>query len=282
MPMIDQSRFNRRNQQPAPADAVLTPSGYRHPLLVHHVPVAHHVRRRKDQLQVVHRSTQRIVARHDVAPSDALIPSPGSGWITFALWQNPAAGTISQIATDWTVPEPPAAGDMGQTIFLFNALQNASRSNILQPVLQWGTSQTGGGPFWSISNWYIDPSGHVFHSDIVPVLAGQVLTGMIALGQESNGLFSYVVSFAGYPTLDLGVTGVEELVYAAETLEAYQIGDCAEYPAAPFTAMSNIAIAAGGIAPALTWNIQNNPTTCDEHSVIASSANPGGQINVFY
>jgi hypothetical protein len=282
MPAIDQSVFNRKHLRPIPAGAVLTPGGYRHSSLVHHMPHGHRIRRRKQQLQVVLRRTQRIVARHDVAPSDAPIPGLGSGWITFASWQNPAPAPISQIATDWTVPNPPAAGNRGQTIFLFNALQNASRTNLLQPLLQWGTSQAGGGPFWSISNWYIDPSGHVCHSDFMPVLPGQVLTGIISLGQETSGLFSYVVSFDGYPTLDLSVMGIEELVCASETLEAYQIGGCTEYPAATFTAMYNIAIAVGGIAPALTWSIQNNSTTCGEHAVIASSTNPGGQINIVY
>jgi hypothetical protein len=282
MPAINQSAFNRKHQQPVPDGAVLTPGGYRDPSLVHHVPHGHRVRRRKHQLQLVHRRTQRIVARHDVAPSDAPIPGLGSGWITFASWQNLASEPVSQIATDCTVPDPPTAGDTGQTIFLFNAIQNASRTNLLQPVLQWGTSQAGGGPFWSISNWYIDTSGHVCHSDSVPVLPGQVLTGIISLGQETNGLYSYVVSFEGYPTLDLNVTGIEELMYAAETLEAYQIGDCKEYPADDFTAMSNIAIAVGGVAPALTWSIQNNSTSCGEHTIIVSSANPGGQINIVY
>jgi hypothetical protein len=230
MPALDQSPFNRKHQQPVPFGAVLTPGGYRHPSVVHHVPVGHRVRRRKQQLQLVHRRTQRIIARHDVAPSDAPIPGLGSGWITFASWQTNGSEPISQFATEWTVPGDPTAGDTGQTIFLFNALQNAARTNLLQPVLQWGTSQAGGGPFWSISNWYIDPSGHVCHSDSLPVLAGQVLTGIISLGQETNGLFSYVVSFEGYQGLDLNVTGVQGLVCAAEVLEAYQIGDCTEYP----------------------------------------------------
>ena len=282
MPAIDQSAFNRKDQQPIPTGAVLTPGGYRIPSLVHHVPHGHRLRRRNHQFQIVHRRTQRIVARHEIVPSDAPIPGLGSGWITFALWQNPSSEPISQIATDWAVPNEPTTGDTGQTIFLFNALQNASRTNLLQPVLQWGTSQAGGGPFWSISNWYIDSTGHVWHSDSVPVLPGQVLTGIISLGQETNGLFSYLVSFDGYPALDLNVAGIEQLVYAAEALEAYQIGDCAEYPAATFTAMSNISIALGGIATPLTWTIQNNSTTCGEHTMIASSANPGGQINIVY
>ena len=282
MPMIDQSVFNRRNQQALPTNVVLTPGGYRHPSLVHHVTHGHRVRRRKYQLQLVHRHTQRIIERHDVAPSDAPIPGLGTGWITFASWQNLASEPISQITTDWTVPPPPTAIDTDQTIFLFNALQNASRTNLLQPVLQWGVSQTGGGPFWSISNWYIDSSGHVCHSGSLPVLPGQGLTGIISLGQETSGLFSYVVSFDGYPNLDLSVTGIEELTYAVETLETYQIGTCIEYPAAPFTAMSNISIAVGGTSPALSWTVQNNPTICGEHAIITSSVNPGGQINIVY
>jgi len=280
VPVTDQSAV--KHQRPTPVDAVLTPGGYRNRSLVHHVPQGHRVRRRKDQLQLVQRRTQRIVARHNVSASDPPVPGLGSGWITFAFWQNPSPESISQIATEWAVPGPPSAGDVGQTIFLFNALQNAARTNLLQPVLQWGTSQAGGGPFWSISNWYIDPGGHVCHSDYLQVLPGQVLTGIISLGQESDGLFSYIVSFEAYPALDLNVTGIEKLVCATETLEAYQVGDRTEYPADNFTAMSNIAVAVGGIAPALAWNIQNNPGTCGEHSLISSSANPGGQINIVY
>jgi hypothetical protein len=282
MPTIDQSPFNRKHQQSIPADAVLTPGGYCPPSLVHKIPHGHRVRRRRQQLQIVHRRTQRITARHDIAPFDAPIPRLGSGWITFASWQNQAPAPISQISTSWTVPNEPTAGDTGQTIFLFNALQNTSRTNLLQPVLQWGASQSGGGPYWSISNWYIDTSGHVCHSDNLPVLPGQVLTGIIALGQTSSGLFTYLVSFDGYPALDLSVAGIEELVWAGEALEAYQIGDCAEYPSAISTAMSNIAIAVGGIAPALSWNVTNNSTICGEHTIVANSANPGGQIDIWY
>jgi len=282
MPLLDQSPFNRKQQQSVPADLVLTPGGYRPPSLVHHVPGGHRVRRRKQQLQLVHHRTRRIVSRQDVTLSDTPIPGLGSGWITFASWRNNTSAPISQIATQWTVPRDPTAGDAGQTIFLFNALQNSARSNLLQPVLQWGMSQAGGGPFWSISNWYIDPSGNVCHSDSLPVPAGQALTGIISLGQEANGVFSYVISFDGYPALDLNVAGIEELVWAAETLEAYQIGDITEYPAATSTSMINIVIAAGGVTPALSWKIQNNSTTWGEHSDIVSSANPAGQIDIFY
>ena len=282
MASIGQTPLIQKHRELVSRGFVLTPGGYRHRSLVHYVPHGHRVRRRKQQIQLVHRSTRRIIARHDVSAPNAPIPGLGSGWITFAAWQNTASGAISQFATQWTVPDDPSRGDTGQTIFLFNALQNPGRTNLLQPVLQWGTSQAGGGSFWTISNWYIDTSGHVCHSDCLPVLPGQVLVAIISLGQKSNGLFSYVVSFQGYPTLDLTITNIEELVYAAATLEAYEIGDRKDYPPVAFTAMTNIAIAAGGTTPTLNWSVQNNSTVYGEHSVIASSANPGGQINIYY
>jgi hypothetical protein len=46
--------------------------------------------------------------------------------------------------------------------------------------------------------------------------------------------------------------------------------------------MTKIAIAAGGTAPSLNWSVQNNSTTCGEHTIVASVTNPGGQINIFY
>jgi hypothetical protein len=279
---IDQSIFYRKNGEPVPANLVLTPSGYRDPSLVHHVAQGHRVRRRKQQLQIVHRSSQRIIDRHSIAQVEVPIPSLGTGWVTFASWENPTGTPISQIDTTWTVPLAPAAGNAGQTIFLFNGLQNSEGSNLLQPVLQWGTSQAGGGGYWGISNWYIDDSGNVCHSDLLPVLPGQVLTGIVALGQQSDGQCTYTIGFDGYPQLDLNVSGVDPSAIAVEVLEAYQIGSSDEYPATPSTSMSSIFIAAGGAAPPITWRLPGQVGYYGEQTTIVSSANPSGELEIIY
>lgn len=285
MPIVDQSIYHRKSGEPLLDGFVLTPGGYRHRSLVHHVPQGHKVRRRKQELQIVHRSSQRIVARHSIAPKNevnAIIPGLGSGWVTSVSWLNPTGDTISQFATTWTVPPAPSTGDQGQTIFLFNGLQNPTASNLLQPVLQWGASQAGGGAYWSISNWYIDDSGHVTHSDFLQVPSGQVLTGIVALGQESGGLCTYTVGFDGYSYLNLAASGVDPSPLAVEVLESYQIGDCAEYPNTPSTSMSSIFIAADGTAPNVIWTPHNQGVGCKEHSVVTSAANPGGAVELYY
>ena len=282
---VDQAIYRKMRKESIPAGLVLTPGGFRHPSLVHHVPNGHRARRRKQQLQIVHRSSQRIVRRQNLVQNDATeapIPGLGTGWVTSASWLNPTGVAISQISTTWTVPPAPANGDTGQTVFLFNGLQNPSRSNLLQPVLQWGVSQAGGGGFWSISNWYIDDSGQVCHSDCLQVPPGQVLTGIVALGQESGGLCSYTVGFNGYSFLDLNVGGVDPSPVAVEVLESYNLSGCTDYPATPSTSMSSIFITAGGATPAVDWECQSQSATCGERTTVTSSANPNGEIEISY
>jgi len=100
--------------------------------------------------------------------------------------------------------------------------------------------------------------------------------------KQNNGVFSYVSSFLGRPELDMLVDGVSELVWASQTLEAYQVGDCSEYPNTPTTSMSSISIAAGGVAPPVMWLIKNVSTDCGESCSVVNAGNPGGQIDISY
>jgi hypothetical protein len=63
------------------------------------------------------------------------------GWVAFAYFLNPGFSLISSFTATWEVPPLPET-DHGQTIFLFNAVQNYSNT-ILQPVLQVRGSQSG-------------------------------------------------------------------------------------------------------------------------------------------
>ena len=285
MPIVDQSIYRKSSGKSVPDGLVLTPGGYRHPSLVHLLPRGHKVRRRRQELQIVHRSSQRIVARYSLASQemqDAIIPGTGSGWATWVSWDNPSGSTISQIATTWTVPPPPASGDVGQVIFLFNGLSNTAGTNLLQPVLQWGATLEGGGPYWTISNWYIDDLGNAVHSEFLPVPPGQVLTGIVSFGQESGGLCSYTIGFEGYSYLDVPASGVDPSPRALEVLESYHVGVCSEYPATPSTSMSSIFIGADGMAPPITWTPHNQTTGCMERTLTTSAANPGGSVEIYY
>jgi hypothetical protein len=88
-------------------------------------------------------------------------PALGSGWIAYTYWNNGTGNSITSFETTWEVPPPPAS-DSGQLIYLFNGIQNyGSNYGILQPVLQWGTSPAGGGPYWAVASWYVTSLGGV-------------------------------------------------------------------------------------------------------------------------
>ena len=83
------------------------------------------------------------------------------------------------VCSTWTVPPAPST-DSGQTIFLFNGIQNyGTNYGILQPVLQWGPSAAGGGSYWSIASWYVTSGGDAFHTTLIQVDEGDVLIGLM-------------------------------------------------------------------------------------------------------
>src|SRR5258708_19134821 len=178
MPRVDQSVYIRKGVQSVPLGDVLTPGGYRHESLTHFVAEGHRVRRRNGQLQLVHRRSRRIVSRYEPVSDGEPIPDIGSGWVTYAWWLNNSGSPISQLSTQWIVPPPPTT-QSNQTVFLFNALEDAQNNDLVQPVLQWGVSRAGGGLYWAIGNWYIDTTGHASFSKLVQVQPGDVLTGII-------------------------------------------------------------------------------------------------------
>ncbi|KAJ7191320.1 hypothetical protein GGX14DRAFT_600785 [Mycena pura] len=137
-----------------------------------------------------------------------------TGWITFAYWLNPDQGGSKNeildpcrkrlkmrpptsawgpefrfwipLDPDWNnQPAPAPVGSFaatyrGQTVFLFNAIEPATSSTIVQPVLQYGPSNAGGGGYWTVANWYVF-NGNAFFTSPVRVSVGQTLHGKIQL-----------------------------------------------------------------------------------------------------
>src|SRR5437016_3270931 len=182
---------------PAPAapaaagELVLTPGGYRHQSLVHHIEPEHRLDFAEGAIRKLHVSGHEVadlgVLRErpggqplmpaNVAPHPTVVPALGSGWIAYAYWTNNTGHPVTRFATTWVVPPPPQTNH-NQTIFLFNGIQNATM--IYQPVLQWGPSAAGGGAYWSVASWYVDgQGGPAFHTNLVRVNPGDVLLGVM-------------------------------------------------------------------------------------------------------
>ncbi|MBS0469127.1 MAG: hypothetical protein JSR14_18235 [Proteobacteria bacterium] len=277
------------------ADAhVLTPGGYRVQSLVHHIDPEHVLDLASGNIRQMH------IAGHEVRDFGPLLlrpagvplmpgnvqrnpdrlPALGSGWITYASWTNNSGHPVARFATTWVVPPAPAT-DHGQTIFLFNGIQNSTM--IYQPVLQWGPSAAGGGSYWSVASWYVDgQGGPAFHTNLVRVNAGDVLVGVMNQTGQSGSKFSYNCQFTNIGNTSLPISNVEELTWNIETLEAYGVQQCSDYPATNFTAFTGIDFQTSAGRPAITWTATNAVTDCGQNARVVSNANPGGEVDLYY
>src|ERR1035438_7678224 len=277
----------------AATDLVLTPGGYRLSSLVHHfepgtvLDAAQNQFRKLDPKGPVLATLGSLGVKPagqplmplNVVRHPSLVPALGSGWIVYASWTENAK-PVSRFTTTWTVPPPPAT-QSGQTIFLFNGIQNSSM--IYQPVLQWGSSAAGGCNYWAVASWYADgQGGQAFYSSLVRVNPGQVLVGVMNETAQSASGFSYNCQFTGIANTSLPIQNVQQLYWCIETLECYGLQHCSDYPQTCRTAMSAIEIEAGGAVVTPSWSASNSVTDCGQHAVIVSNASPGGEVDLFY
>ncbi|KAJ7230763.1 hypothetical protein C8J57DRAFT_1329637 [Mycena rebaudengoi] len=179
--------------------------------------------------------------------------APVDGWVAFAYFLNPGFSVISSFTSTWEVPPLPET-DHGQTIYLFNAVQNFSNT-ILQPVLQYGPSPAGGGPFWAVASFFLD-GVNLFHTPLVRKSPGETLNGALTLRSfsSSESVFNYTSQFSNIPGTTLNMSVPAQLNVAAVTLEAYNITAFSDYPAGT-TVFSgvNVKFASGETKPDVVW-----------------------------
>ncbi|WPV65207.1 hypothetical protein [Chitinophaga sp. LS1] len=283
----------------AQAGMVLTPGGWRPADKVSKIEQGQHLDVQGGRLRAIDDATGKVAKDFGAIHADAgAFPDyPGnvnsaaplarkvkplsSGWIAYTYWSNPVSTPISYFSTTWTVPPAPSTSN-GQTIFMFNGLQNSSY--ILQPVLQWGPSAAGGGNYWAIANWYVDgSSGTAIFSNLVRVSAGTSLTGIMTLTGSSGSTYSYTSAFTGYSSINLSVSNIQKLYWAAESLEVYYPVVCTDYPNTTKTTFSNIQIQLqGGTQSALSWTVANAVTDCGQHASVVTNGTPNGVVDIYY
>jgi hypothetical protein len=275
-------------------ELVVTPGGFRPKSLVHLIEPDHTLRIKDSQIQKVHRSG-KIVQIYPEIPyrsSKPLmpgnvnvpareVPSLGTGWITYAYWNNVTGTPISSFATTWVVPPPPSS-QSGQLIYLFNGISPSTLDWILQPVLQWGSSPIGGGNYWAVASWFVNsPPGPAYHSTLVSVNSGDTLVGVMTLNSQS-GTFNYNCIFQGIANTSLDIQNVQELTWSAETLEAYGLTQCSDYPNTLETAMKAINIQTGSVHPLISWNATDTVTDCQQHTIVVSNSSTSGEVDLYY
>ncbi len=262
-------------------DFVFTPGGPRHRSLVHEVEKGHAVHLADGRPRLLNLSTGKA---NEVAPAGrpGPVPALGSGWIAYAYWDNVTGDTITSFRTTWKVPPEPSENDT-QLIYLFNGIQNyGANVGILQPVLQWGASGGGGGPYWSVASWYVLADGNAFHTPHVRVGVGDSLVGVMTLSGRSGAMFSYNCEFENVAGTTLPVQNIAELLWCNETLEAYNIADCGDYPATTYTAFRRIEIKTGNATPDVTWTPVDQVTDCGQHAEVVNDSTTDGEVDIYY
>src|SRR5450755_92079 len=112
-------------------------------------------------------------------------PGTGNGWVEADAWQAPltSSDNIDYLGGTWMVPTYPLLD--GAVIYLFNGIEPANGSWILQPVLQFGVSPAGGGNYWAIASWLVS-ADQAFFSPLETVYPGNTISGYTEMTTTSG------------------------------------------------------------------------------------------------
>lgn len=251
-------------------DRILTPGGKRAKASVHHVAARQRVRvaRKKDN--------------KGAGFAGSGIAALGDGWIANARWNNYGNPPLTRVVAHWTVPPAPATSS-GQTVFLFNGIQSGgANGGILQPVLQWGARDSGGGDYWTVACWYVAAGSDAHHSDFCRVEPGDSIIGVMTLSDQTPSGLSYRAEFDGIAGTRIDVADVDELTWCNVTLEAYDVTQCSDYPNAAKATFDQIDVLSGGATPAVAWNAQNNVMDCGQHVEVVVDGGQAAVVDLYF
>jgi hypothetical protein len=254
----------------APDDYERTPGGLVHKSCVHEVPSGAVVDENDDV-----KLDGRTIAHLDPCHYPRYGRNSPPAGLTPTINDNIEAATAPAITNAWgfnwfneitatvIVPSPPRTAPINN--FFWPGLETASGSAVLQPVLIYGQSDAGGGPYWSVGLWYISAAGKETHVGVVRVRAGASITSTVKLHCAANGTQCdalLMVQLNGTEILSLGVHTIEVWQTALKgVLEANGINTCSQFPPGGSTTFTNVHVYMPGpsatnyndVTSALNW-----------------------------
>jgi len=264
---------------------ILTPFGYRPSECVHAVEEGEIVsfddvdemfRIRKPVItngveeMVVRLELPRCSVQMPKRPEDRGARADPDGWAAYSLWLTTTA--MDYYTGYWTIPPTPVQEGL-QTLFLFTGFQNAYASNsradvsIIQPVLQWGSSDAGGSKYWSIASWYVSGSHASFSPLSSPLNSGDIIYGSM----ELNGKFWNITTSDQTLKKSTSLTAAvpETEIDAFVTLEVYGVSTCSDYPNGSDT-FSSLTLEVNGGVVTPVWQSDTQPG-CEESVTIVNA-----------
>jgi len=210
-------------------DMLRTPSGYFHRSCIHQIDDENIVLHPQDTGHVhlqYPNGTINIVPPCNKAPRR--VAQLQDGWVVDCYY---GAEVFSSFNATWNVPQSPTGKD-DETIFTFTGLEGTYQGNlyILQPVLQYGFSGSGGGNYWGISSWWaFGTSG--FFSPLVNVTTGDTIKGTMVFNPVNTTwtISSFDTTSRVRSVLNVNLTNTQTQ-YAYVALEVTGVATCADYP----------------------------------------------------
>lgn len=247
----------------------------RHHSCVHHVPndTMLHPGTNGSVVAMLSDGDYQIYAPCEFPDQDALASGyKANGYVT-AAWIDdnlvPADG-IGRFDSAMYTPSAPSDLRDG-TIFLWTGTVGHASSktmvNVLQPVLQIGTSGAGTRSTWGVACWYVGHS-HTFYSSFIDASPKDVITTSMQL---QSGEWTLHASVNGSAPAKLTVSAdiTAKQMAALVALEAYKIADCSQYPYQYGTYFDEMRMeSATGKAFSPAWFVHEYVQQCNESSTI--------------
>jgi len=261
----------------------LTPGGWKHKSCCHHVPSGSRLIENKFGVVVVYPPTS---AAYELPPCKfpGLRPSKPSqsveGWHVYT--QQNVGSNLTAFLGQWNVPDLPQSDD-GQTLFMFTGVQNINwvppnpgpngPFDIIQPVLQYGPSEAGGGSYWTLASWYVPLNGDsAVWSDLITVNVGDTIFGNMTK-LSSTGWYINGVQVGGQNT-DLSISRPRLISqpWAYVTLEVYDLYQCSDYPTVPLN-FQDLQLFVDGQPEPFQWQTVSQDSSCKQQATVVSPSN---------
>jgi hypothetical protein len=179
---------------------------------------------------------------------------------------------LSYFSANWQVPSVNPTTNDGQDIYLFNALTDYYNSQLIQPVLLWGTTYCGpraGGNYWWVADFFVTGSTCTMSGPSGPINNNDALRGF--MGTVPGGYGATICdNTAGWCIGFPNTTNTMNNAYVE--LEAGGIKHCTDYPNPGPVTTSFTNVQMNGGTPG--WQNQGPyGTDCTGYAVSASGTN---------
>ncbi|KAJ3425366.1 hypothetical protein M0812_27804 [Anaeramoeba flamelloides] len=277
----------------ADADYLPTPGGvYVHKDCVHNVPSGSKIETKDSGITFVtlpkdNKVIQIPKCEHPTRKVQKQSPlnNVGGYWYGWQLWttfKNPSGETFDAFTGTMSVPQNPASF-WGGIVYLFPGLQNydwiptedgpnpPSGFDIIQPVLQYGSTPAGGGDYWALASWYVTVDSGYIVSDLIRVNAMDVIQCNMTFVDKSNDewFINGYVQESDQTNIHVSKARLNTQPWAYLALEMYNIDGCDNYPTSDVIFTQNVLKAQGKtITPTWEAHTQYQNPQCNEKVVI--------------